>query len=762
MKNLLHLTLALAFGAFAQVAGATQADETSLAIIGQTAGVTPFISQLELSASDTGVIKSIQFTIAPKAGSVTRPLSGNYANAYLTERGYLNSGTGEIFIPIYGLYSGSTNTVTLTYYFNDGSSSEEVTTITTDGFNHPCDLDSPTVLQPRSDDKSLSYDYMLVKGGCGGGFEPVIVDTDGALRWVSPAGFSILPSTFFDNSVYQADGTSLYRVDLDGTVTLLADYTDFGDPDAQGTFLHHNFDRGKFGIILDLDTTEYIESVNIEVDAKGEVLKRWNLAEIISQAMIDGGDDPTKFVHPAPDDWFHNNAVTYNRADDSLLISSRENFVICIDYETSAIKWILGDPTKHWHQFPSLAKYALTVPDDGHYPIGEHAISIAHDQNLLLFDNGFNSNFQQPPGLNRDYASPRKYQLDLTARTATEIFSYEMGQSILSPICSSVYEDAPDNYVIDYAFVGGFGSDTPFAQLLGLNAAGEKVFYYQYPTNFCDTAYNSIPLHLEKTSFPTVSPRALNLSTRGLVGQGDQSLIGGFIVTGSESQQVVLRGLGPSLAEAGISDPLADPVLTVYDAKGAVVAQNDNWQNATGADEIIAQGLAPTDPAEAATLQTLAPGAYTFVVTGKSATPGTGLVEAYNLSPLADARLSNISTRGSVGTGEAVLISGFIVGEVESNTVVVRALGPSLSSSGLGNPLSDPLLTVYDSNGAAIATNDSWQEDSSALDIDDLGLAPSDDSEAATILHLAAGSYTAIVSGADDSTGTGLLEIYDL
>ena len=112
-----------------------------------------------------------------------------------------------------------------------------------------------------------------------------------------------------------------------------------------------------------MDTGEQDESVFIEVDKTGDVLKRWDLADIISKAMIAGGDDPSQFVFPSPTDWFHSNAAAYNRADDSVLFSSRESFVICLDYQTNAIKWILGDTTKKWHQFPSLAKYALTVTD---------------------------------------------------------------------------------------------------------------------------------------------------------------------------------------------------------------------------------------------------------------------------------------------------------------------------------------------------------------------------------------------------------------
>ncbi len=768
MKTYALIIVGAAFIVFSHFAGASQADDTIITITGKTAGVTPFISKLTLQVSNTTVLKSIQFAIDPKPGSVTRPLSGTYANFYLMNRGLEHP--PEIILPVYGLYAGYQNIVRLTYRFMDGSSKQAVTTITTATYDDGgCGYNNPTRLQPRTNSTHLSYDYIFDSSACGT-FSPVILDSDGALRWASP--FRSVPalvgaSTFFDGAVYVSAGSTLSRVGLDGSVSLLADYNNLGVES-----LHHNIERGKTGLLIEVDTNVDYESVIMEIDGgSGTVLKTWNLANIISAAMIAGGDDPSQFVfHRTPqanNDWFHNNAVAYNRADDSLIVSSRENFVICIDYETGTIKWILGDPTKKWHQFPSLAHFALMLAPGSLPPIGQHAVSVTYDQNLLLYDNGLNSLFplNQPPGEGRTFSSPRKYSLDLVGKIATEVWEFPMNQSVYSPICSSCYEDAPLNYLIDHAsgtaFVPVPGGG--IAQLLGLDAAGEKIFYYQYPKNLpCITAYNSIPIHLENTKFPTVGPQALNLSTRGLVSSGDNVLIGGFIVTGPGPKSVVLRALGPSLSGFGLSGVLADPVLKVYNSSRTLIATNDNWQDDIGAAYIMQNGLAPGNPSESATLQTLAPGAYTVIVNGKDPTPGIGLVELYDLSPLSNSKLVNMSARGSVGTGDSVLISGFIVGDVESATVIVRALGPSLASFGVSGVLSDPTLTIQDANGSVIASNNNWQDNINAIDIQRNGLAPPNALESAIVLRLPAGSYTAIVRGANGGTGVGLAEVYTL
>src|SRR6476646_10484679 len=200
--------------AFSHLAGATQADDTTITITGATAGTTPFISKLTLEVSNTTVLKSIQFAIDSKPGSVTRPLSGTYSNEYLVSRGFEQPPPATtVTLPVYGLYAGYQNIVRLTYRFLDGSSKQAVTSITTATFDDQgCGYDNPTKLQPRTNGTQLSYDYVMVKGACNA-FSPAIIDTDGALRWVGTAGFGSLSATFFDNAAYLARGHQLFRIE---------------------------------------------------------------------------------------------------------------------------------------------------------------------------------------------------------------------------------------------------------------------------------------------------------------------------------------------------------------------------------------------------------------------------------------------------------------------------------------------------------------------------------------------------------------------
>jgi hypothetical protein len=248
----------------------------------------------------------------------------------------------------------------------------------------------------------------------------------------------------------------------------------------------------------------------------------------------------------------------------------------------------------------------------------------------------------------------------------------------------------------------------------------------------------------------------LNVSTRLRAQPGENALIGGFIVRGQESKKIALRAIGPSLP---VQDKLADPVLQLFDGSGAVVAQNDNWN--AHRNDVIATGLPPSDEHEAVITTSLPPGSYTAVVRGLNNTSGVALVEAYDLSPAANSKLANISTRGKVEGGDNVMIGGFIAGGDQETQVVVRAIGPSLVNFGIANALTDPTLELHDGNGALLAQNDDWRL-SQEQQLIQAGLAPTDDRESALLLSLQPGAYTAIVRGKNISSGVGLVEIYNL
>ena len=256
--------------------------------------------------------------------------------------------------------------------------------------------------------------------------------------------------------------------------------------------------------------------------------------------------------------------------------------------------------------------------------------------------------------------------------------------------------------------------------------------------------------------------QALNISGRARVQTGEGVAITGFIVTGTAPKRVGVRGIGPSLVNFGIPSALADPVIQLHRGDGSLVMANDNWKNTQQA-AITGAGLAPSNDKEAALIATLTAGNYTAIVTGKNGGTGVALAEVYDLDQAADSRLANISTRAQVGTDSNVLIGGFITGNrIGATRVAVRALGPSLQQSGIANPLPDPRLELRDANGALLASNDNWQSNASqAALITSYGLAPPNPLESAIAISLAPGQYTAIVTGKNNQTGIGLIEIYD-
>jgi len=261
------------------------------------------------------------------------------------------------------------------------------------------------------------------------------------------------------------------------------------------------------------------------------------------------------------------------------------------------------------------------------------------------------------------------------------------------------------------------------------------------------------------------SSNLVNLSTRAFVGLGENAVIGGFIIQGSQPATVILRGIGYSLPALGISDALKDPFIELHSSSGDILATSDDWIDDSWASTIASYHLDPSNSRESAILATLNPGSYTVVVrsfdNGDGDLTGTALVELYDLHTTGG-RAGNISTRGQVQSGNQVLIGGFIVGGPQSKTVAVRAIGPSLAAANITHPLSDPTLELRDGSGALVASNDDWGNDPSAPQIQSEGLAPTQPAESALQVTLNHGNYTAIVRGANGATGVALVEVYDL
>jgi hypothetical protein len=255
----------------------------------------------------------------------------------------------------------------------------------------------------------------------------------------------------------------------------------------------------------------------------------------------------------------------------------------------------------------------------------------------------------------------------------------------------------------------------------------------------------------------------VNLSTRLNVLPGNGALIAGFIISGDGLKRVIIRGLGPSLSGSGVQGALANPTLELFDSEQRLIASNDDW--ITNRAEVEATTIAPSNDRESAIVIELASGAYTAVLRGQNNGAGIGVVEVYDLQgsdPL-NTRMANLGSRGVVGAGDNVMIGGFIVGgSGQGDTrVVVRGIGPSLGAFGVTNALQDPTLELKNPNGTTLMSNDDWQQGQSA-ELNQVNLAPKDSRESALVATLAPGNYTAILRGKGNTTGIGVVEIYNV
>ncbi|HTQ37289.1 MAG TPA: aryl-sulfate sulfotransferase [Steroidobacteraceae bacterium] len=459
-------------------------------------GVSPFIAFIDLRGNNLKSLDSVGFRIEPMTGTVSKPVSVRYQMDYLRKRGYVTTANAAT-IPVFGLYANFTNHVVLDLRFADRSEKQVPVTITSGPyedvvFNHPA---RRVARQPGS---ALGFDFFVMKSALAG---PVVVDTDGYVRWARGKSLNAISSAFVDNGFLVGDGKApvLRRLELDGTSTreliISSTYTGF----------QHNIDAGRSGMLVEvnkqIDGQENFESTLAEITPAGAVLKEWDIGDIIASYMRSHGDDPKAFVG-VTQDWLHMNAAAYDAHDNSLVISSREDFLLKIDYDSNEIRWIFGDPTKYWHAFPSLRAKALTLVGNGLYPIGQHAASITSDGLLMVFNDGTRS-LSMPPGYplgeERSYSAVSAYSIDAASRTAREAWRFDYGQSIYSELCSSAYEAAGKSLLVSYALA----DRKKEARLVGLNAAHQVVFDFQYanPDDKCSVSWNAVPVPFDDLTF---------------------------------------------------------------------------------------------------------------------------------------------------------------------------------------------------------------------------------------------------------------------
>ena len=276
----------------------------------------------------------------------------------------------------------------------------------------------------------------------------------------------------------------------------------------------------------------------------------------------------------------------------------------------------------------------------------------------------------------------------------------------------------------------------------------------------------------------------VNIATRAYCSTGNSVTIGGFVISGSVAKSVLVRAVGPSLTAQGLSqsEVLLDPTIEVHDAihGNVIVASNDNWSDGTNgagvtsASAVVgAAALLGSDNKSAALVLTLNPGVYSFVVTGKGGTSGVVLLEVYDADSVSTgSAFVNIATRAYSTTGNGVTIGGFVISGNAPKQVLLRAMGPTLTTQNLGvsEVLADPTIELHDAihGNVVIATNDNWGDNANAVAIRTTGarigatpFADTDSKSAALLVTLQPGVYSFIASGKGGTSGIVLVEVYD-
>jgi arylsulfate sulfotransferase len=416
------------------------------------AGNFVFAKTVEITPGNISGISSVNFIVHTKPGNMSKDINVTYSFAYLQRAGYVHTDTGIVDVPVFGLYPGYLNKVDVTVTWVDNTSETTPLTIHTAHFISDYNING-IVINKQYENPEVSY--LLIDSTP---TSPIIMDIDGEVRWQSTlAGEEVLPAYFNGSGFFEGEfnGSKIFTINFIGETIQSAVLSD-----TRYTNFHHDIESGKQGLIATVgfldpsDPANVInrpESVLIEITPQGGIINSWDFDEIVGGEITSQGEDPSALVQNGVD-WFHMNSAIYSPQDDSIIVSSRENFVLKVDYSTKKIKWIMGNTGKLWYtNYPrSLQPLALSIT--GLAPIGQHALSIIGDPyHILLFNNGLGNVALPYVGDSRTYSAVSLYEINESQMTANEIWTFDDNQALYSPICGGAFKTASGLYVVDFA-----------------------------------------------------------------------------------------------------------------------------------------------------------------------------------------------------------------------------------------------------------------------------------------------------------------------
>jgi hypothetical protein len=469
-----------------------------------TVGNFVFAQKAEITPGNIDQISTIAFIVHTKPGNMSKDINVTYSLDYLKRSGYVHTDTGIIAVPVFGLYPGYLNNVDLIVTRLNNTSVTTSLAMPTADFISDYRM-TGIVINKQYVNPAVSY--LLIDSIPA---SPIILDIDGEIRWQSTVGGEQVLPAYFDGSGFfegELNGSNVFRLNLSGEIVqsnVLSD-TRFRN-------FHHDIEAGKQGLLATvgfLDASDPANTINrpeselIEITPQGAIINSWDFDEIVGGTITSQGENPSTFVQNGVD-WFHMNSAIYSPQDDSLLVSSRENFVLKVDYSTKKIKWIMGNTGKQWYQNYPLSLRPLALSITGKAPIGQHALSIIGDPyHLLLFNNG-DVNITLPSvGDSRTYSAVSFYEINESLMTANEIWTFDDNQALFSPICGSAFKTDSGLYLVDFATTESQAA----ARIMIIDDSKNIFFDMRIPkravdTSSCQTVFRARQIKLDSLTIP--------------------------------------------------------------------------------------------------------------------------------------------------------------------------------------------------------------------------------------------------------------------